>query len=166
MTYFSESRFDSYVEAAVADWDSLGGVAIEPAESAASADLVYRDVESEARWEYSPAAGFTHTTGSPDRGEILLFTPKLESFDETDRKALVSHETGHALGFEHQNGNHSVMDQGWGGGFRSDTPTELDVRIYRRVWGGSGSPADVDPSSQDGEEQMSEECTYSFWPWA
>ena len=49
---------------------------------------------------------------------------------------------------------------------QTDVPTELDVRIYKETWGGEGSPANADPAASYGEEEVSQQCKASFWPWA
>lgn len=156
MTYWSNSRFDSYIEAAIEEWNSLGGVEITPAESEAEATLVYTDVPP-SQWQYGWAWGYTKGTG-----EIVINEEEAATGDETARKSLMVHETGHALGFQHQNGEKSVMNQN----LDTAVPTPLDVRIYKDMWGGKGSPANADPSGSYGEEEVSQQCKASFWPWS
>ena len=155
MTYYSETRYDSYVEAAAKEWDSLGGVEIKPAESAEQANLVFRDVPN-SQWQYGWAMGYTKTTNyGATKGEIVIKAEEAEGATETVRKALMVHEMGHALGFTHKNGQKSVMNQD----LQTDVPTSMDVGIYKQTWGGSGSPANTKPSESYGEESQSEECT-------
>ncbi len=153
MTYWSETRFDSYLEAAVEEWNALGGVEIEPAASEEEANVVVFDGDSlPASW----AMGFTKTTdAAANQGTIEINEQRVaEVATETNRKAVMVHELGHALGFVHQNDKESVMNQD----LNTDVPTEMDVRIYQQTWGGSGSPANADPADSYGEEQTSEEC--------
>ena len=155
MTYYSESRYDSYIEAAVEEWNALGGVDIQPAESAEEANLVFRDVPN-SQWQYSWAMGYTKTTDpAATKGEIVIKAEEAESASETVRKSLMVHEMGHALGFNHQNGKESVMSQD----LQTDVPTEMDVEIYKETWGGEGSPANANPEDSYGEEQTSEQCS-------
>jgi hypothetical protein len=162
MTYWSNSRFDSYIEAAVEEWNSLGGVDIQPAESESEANLVFRDVPN-SQWQYNWAWGYTDTTDpAATKGEIVIKEEEVETGSETNRKSLMVHEMGHALGFEHQNDKESVMNQN----LQTDVPTELDVGIYKETWGGEGSPANTDPSANYGEEEVSQQCKASFWPWS
>ena len=102
------------------------------------------------------AMGYTKTTDpASTKGEIVIKSEEAESATETVRKALMVHEMGHALGFNHQNGKESVMSQD----LQTDVPTEMDVEIYKETWGGEGSPANANPEDSYGEESQSEECT-------
>ncbi|MDN5697766.1 MAG: lytic transglycosylase domain-containing protein, partial [Rubrobacter sp.] len=83
MTYYSESRFDSYVEAAAKEWDAIGGVDIQPAESAEEANLVFRDVPN-SQWQYGWAMGYTKTTDpAATKGEIVIKAEEAEGASET-----------------------------------------------------------------------------------
>lgn len=159
MTYYSETRFDSYVESAVKEWNALGGVDIQPADSKEEANVVIFDGNS-LDW----AMGYTETTDyQATKGTIEINEQKVsEVATETNRKSLMVHELGHALGFQHQNDKPSVMNQD----LNTDVPNDLDVRIYKETWGGEGSPANASVSQSYGEEEVSEECKASFWPWS
>jgi hypothetical protein len=128
MTYYSKTQFASYVDAAVGEWNKLGGVKITKAASAEEANVVIFDGDS-LGWAW----GYTDVTDWPDHGTIEVNHSKVAAQgNETTRKALMVHELGHALGLDHANDRPSVMNQD----LQTDVPTDYDRRIYGEVWGG------------------------------
>ncbi len=140
--YELDSAYADHFEQAVATWNELGGVDIEPSPSSSETDLVVSD---------GPVGGEMAVTRSD--GNLIYDPSGMDGATENAREAVSIHELGHALGFPH-NSEESVMRTPII--TNTDTnltdPTAYDEELYEETWGVSGEDSSEGSGGEDSND--------------
>ena len=133
-----DTSFKPEFEAAVEEWNALGGVEIAPTPPGEQTDVRVFDASLNGNLGYASSDG------------TIRFDPAVaEGIGTSARKTAALHELGHALGFDHTTED-SVMTERVAVGERNvSSPTEYDRQLYKQVWGSGGTEGGTDGSGTE-----------------
>ncbi len=128
----NRTKYASYINNGIAQWNGIGGVQILPSDGS-RVDL---DIYDGDRPDNVMA-----TTSSA--GWMEFDIARMDGATDNARQSVATHELGHALRLGHAPSSEvSVMQPiiNSGSSNNPDSPTEYDVAEYKSVWGGAGQP--------------------------
>jgi hypothetical protein len=144
--YEIDSAYAVSFEAAVASWNELGAVDVEPSPSESETDLVVTD-----GYLGGPMAN-TRSDG------LITFDPGSMDSATPNAQQTAAHELGHALGFGHVEGESAMTTPIiTNSSSNYSEPTSYDKQEYRERWGSApqdDSQSDDQPQSDDGGETV------------
>lgn len=127
--YSDEAGMAGMGEAAAA-WDALGSVNVEPTPSPEETDVTIGSA-----YLGGGTAGVTSTDGT-----LVVDSAFYDSATENARKALFTHEVGHALRLDHTSQPSVMWNITTNATDNHDTPTEYDKEVYYGIWGREPAP--------------------------
>lgn len=152
--YKLNTSYGKAFKTAARRWGSLGGVAFEEVQS--GQDVLVTD------GNLGGPLGATYPSG-----RIVFDDSEMKGATQNARDAAAAHEIGHALGFNHQSREPSVMYPSiiTNRNNNNAVPTDYDIKLYREVWGGKGTPEEdnsgnLDQMTRDGLEAR---CSAQVW---